>query len=558
MAQVVPLPPAGYAATTLGRYRLLLNLGQGGMGTIHLALAEGSGGFEKLVVIKELREERARDAAFVELFLAEAKLAGQLNHPNVVQTIEATRVDGRLFLAMEFLEGQSLSELMRAGGMPERLALQVLCDTLAGLHYAHELQDYGGNALAIVHCDVSPQNIFVTYDGHTKIVDFGIARAAGQAESGGFRGRLAYASPEQIRGGSLDRRTDVFALGVVLWEVLAKRRLVPRDTPQKEIVAARLAGTEPRIRAAVPSIHPRLAAICDRALAMDPAERFGTAEEFRVALSQYMRERDKISTPAEVGAFMSLKFRSERAAQNALIHERMNGEHSALKLRPRVSIVPSSSDFEVTQVGELSELLEMTRSDGRVGGSSAPPAEGKTSWPSRGAIAGITLAFAAALLLSVTSWLPESALATRAPWARQATVKPPVSEPGPLPVTTGRELDEAASPRPLSTAVLALVPEPSPSPEVGPKAASVQPDVTEVELAEAPEPSRPPVRKWRPRRHVAKSKSQPKAKGARTSAADKRGLERQADATPGLGIGEDLMSAKGRVHRSLDEDNPFR
>ena len=357
------LSDSGARATdshTLGRYRLLLTLGQGGMGTIHLALAEGTGGFQKLVVIKELREERASDRNFVEMFLAEAKLAGQLNHPNIVQTLEAAQVHGRLFLAMEFLDGQPLSELMKGGQLPLRLLLQVLCDTLAGLHYAHELCDYGGNALGIVHCDISPHNVFVTYDGHVKVVDFGIARAAGKDPQGGFLGRLGYAAPEQIVHAPVDRRADIFAVGVMLWEALAGHRFVAPGTNDGDIVSARLSGGEPKIREVSPRVHPRLSQICDTALSTDPNRRFATAEEFRLALAQHLSALGKALDPSEIGAAVSLAFHQERARLNGLIHGQIqDGERFDL-VGPGVR--PESDEFDVTRVADLRAFVEMTRS----------------------------------------------------------------------------------------------------------------------------------------------------------------------------------------------------
>jgi serine/threonine protein kinase len=167
----------------LGKYQLIATLGQGGMGTVYLALASGFGQFRKLLVLKELRQDLTRRGGFVRMFMDEAKLAARLSHPNVVQTFEASEVDDRYFLAMEYLDGQSLSALLDRLAqtdlqLPLCMHIQILCEALSGLHYAHELLDYDGTSLQVVHRDVSPQNVFVTYHGQVKVVDFGVAKVA--------------------------------------------------------------------------------------------------------------------------------------------------------------------------------------------------------------------------------------------------------------------------------------------------------------------------------------------------------------------------------------------
>src|SRR5690606_32984770 len=177
-----PAEAALDAAEHLGRYRLLARLGEGGMGAIHLAVTEGLGEFQKVVVLKELKPELSADKEFVKLFLREVRLAGRLNHPNIVHTIEAGQVDDRYFMTMEFLDGQPFSNLVspaiEKSKIRTRLRFQILCDVLAGLHYAHELKDYDGTPLSVVHCDVSFSNVFITYEGQVKLVDFGVARVA--------------------------------------------------------------------------------------------------------------------------------------------------------------------------------------------------------------------------------------------------------------------------------------------------------------------------------------------------------------------------------------------
>ena len=309
----------------LGRYRLLARLGQGGMGTIHLAVAGGLADFRKLLVVKELRPELTSNEHFVQMFLAEAKVAARLQHPNIVQTLEAGQDGERYFLAMEFLDGQPLSELLKRGAVepavPVGMRIQILCEVLAGLHYAHELCDFDDTPFQIVHRDVNPQNVFITYHGHVKLVDFGIAKVVDSelcTTAGVFKGKFPYAAPEQVDCRTVDRRVDVFAVGVMLWEILAQKRFAPGQ-PTMAGIDARLAGTEPRIAEALPGVDPELAAICDRAMHVDPAQRFASAEAFRAELLAYLAARDQLATPAEIAELLRKKFETERATIHRLI-----------------------------------------------------------------------------------------------------------------------------------------------------------------------------------------------------------------------------------------------
>ena len=213
--------------------RLLLELGRGGMGVVYLALAQGPGGFTKLKVIKRLRAEIAEEPRALQMFLDEAKLAARLLHPNIVQTNEVGFDGKHYFLEMEYLEGQAYDALVRrvtAKGVriPLHEALWILSQTLAGLHHAHELTDADGNPLRVVHRDVSPHNVLVTYEGQVKVLDFGIAKAAdsqGETTTGAIKGKATYMSPEQAARKPADRRADIFATGVMMWEALAGKRL---------------------------------------------------------------------------------------------------------------------------------------------------------------------------------------------------------------------------------------------------------------------------------------------------------------------------------------------
>jgi serine/threonine protein kinase len=259
---------------SLGKYRIIAKLGQGGMATVFLSVVPGPMGVNKLLVIKVLRDELSSDADFLSMFLNEARLAARLNHANVVHTYEVGVAGQHHFLAMDYLDGQPLHALLRKASrarMPLDVHVRILADMLAGLDYAHTLKDFDGTPLHVVHRDVSPQNAFVTYDGQVKLVDFGIAKAAGAAsttQSGVFKGKLAYVAPEQAAGDPVDARADLFSVGVMLWEAIAARRFAHGES-QTALLAKRLSGTEPRIRDVVPDADLELADICDRAMAHD-------------------------------------------------------------------------------------------------------------------------------------------------------------------------------------------------------------------------------------------------------------------------------------------------
>jgi len=357
-------PPTG---AQLGKYQLLATLGQGGMGTVHLALASGLGQFRKLLVVKELRQDLTRQPGFISMFMDEAKLAARLAHPNVVQTFEASAVGDRYLLAMEYLDGYPLSCLLdRLAQAPISkltlwMHLQILCDVLAGLHYAHELLDYDGTSLQVVHRDVSPQNVFITYHGQVKVVDFGVAKATNatvKTAPGTFVGKFSYASPEQVLGSGVDARTDVFAVGVMLWEALARRSFSERE-PTPNACRARVEGSEPRIADVVPTVDPVLARICDRALAVDIDERFVSAKEFRYALQNYMQLAGVRIEATEIGQLMQDVFATERRALHTRIEQAV-GRNDLSK-----STVDALPIFHVpekvpTTVADLSSLIQVS------------------------------------------------------------------------------------------------------------------------------------------------------------------------------------------------------
>lgn len=352
----------------LGRYRLLTTLGQGGMGAIHLAVMSGTGDFRKLVVVKELRPDLATNPEFVRLFLSEAQLAGRLNHANIVQTIEAGQDGDRYFLAMEFLDGQPFHKVVQSSrvepAVPLRFRLQVIRDVLAGLHYAHELCDYDGRPLNIAHCDVSPPNVFVTYEGHVKVVDFGIAKASGlnpTADTGVFKGKLRYAAPEQLIGENIDRRADIFSAGVMLWETITLRKFSSGSVQDHAAIERRLSGAEPRLAVSAPHVPRTLAAICDKALSVNPKDRFQTADDFREALVEYSAVYGSPYDASAISQLMGVKYAAERAQVHQLIHERLRDEEFPVATNRLEPVPAANTDGIPTAVADLSELVESIR-----------------------------------------------------------------------------------------------------------------------------------------------------------------------------------------------------
>jgi serine/threonine-protein kinase len=289
------------------------------MAEVYLAAARGQLGFQKLVVIKRLRAHFAEDTSIVEMFIDEARLAAQINHPNVVHTYEVVEHAGSYFIAMEYLDGQPLNRILSElsnvkRALPPALAVRVASDALAGLHYAHELTDYSGHPLDLVHRDVSPHNVFVTYDGQVKVVDFGIAKAASsrtQTEVGILKGKLGYMSPEQARAESVDRRSDIFSLGIVMWEMLTGHRLFANASAAASLNHV-LQGPIASPRQLVPGLDPGLEAIVMRALARPPGARFQTAHEMREALDAWAVRAGATSRQDELGRLVQDTFREAR------------------------------------------------------------------------------------------------------------------------------------------------------------------------------------------------------------------------------------------------------
>ncbi|HVY26485.1 MAG TPA: serine/threonine-protein kinase [Polyangiaceae bacterium] len=281
----------------LGRYALFDEIARGGMATVHLARLRGPVGFSKTVAIKRMHEQVARDRHFVKMFLDEARVAGRIQHPNVVTVFDVIADAGEAYLVMEYIDGAPLSTLVKSADhagqdslapVDPKFAVHILRDALYGLHAAHEATDERGLPLQLVHRDVSPQNILVGVDGVARVLDFGIAKAVGRlqdTDSGQIKGKVAYMAPEQLTGRAVDRRADVFAAGVVLWEALAGRRLFAASSSAETMYRV-LEDAVPKLDEVVADLPKALVDAVSTATAKEPAQRFPTALDFARELEQ--------------------------------------------------------------------------------------------------------------------------------------------------------------------------------------------------------------------------------------------------------------------------------
>ncbi len=312
------------------RYRTILKLGEGGMAEVFLALQQGMTDVRRLVVIKRLRMMFAHSKEYQAMFLEEARLATRLNHPNVVHTYEVGKDADQHFIVMEYLAGHSLTQLLRKvaqEGLDFSIALRILIEVLRGLEYAHQQEDLDGSALNLVHRDISPSNIFVTYDGRIKILDFGIAKANGssiETNVGTIKGKLTYMAPEQAKQDAVTMQADLYAVGVMLWEITANRRRWASDLGDVAIFGLLLENRPPKPPgASARGLPAELDAICLKALAPSPSARFKDATEFRRVLEELQKSLPSEASCDEVGALMSRCFAEEQEKQKRDIDEEM-------------------------------------------------------------------------------------------------------------------------------------------------------------------------------------------------------------------------------------------
>jgi serine/threonine-protein kinase len=315
------LPPL---IRVVGRYALHREIAAGGMATVHLGRLLGPVGFSRTVAIKRLHPQFAREPEFVSMFLDEARLAARIRHPNVVSTLDVVAADGEIFLVMEYIQGEALSNLLRFAAakderIPPRIAASIIVGCLHGLHAAHEARDEQGAPLDIVHRDVSPQNMLVGIDGIPHLLDFGIARAAGRlvtTREGHVKGKFAYMAPEQLHGEAASRKSDIFGAAIVLWETLAGERLFRGDTEAATLERV-LFGDIPGVRTRNPELPESIDLVIKRGLARAAAARYPTAREMALALEEALG----VASPTEVAIWLERTARDSLASRAAVVAE---------------------------------------------------------------------------------------------------------------------------------------------------------------------------------------------------------------------------------------------
>ena len=297
--------------TTSNRYAILGRIATGGMAEIFLARATNVAGFERYVVLKRILPERARDPAFVKMFLDEARLAAQLHHPNIAQVHDIGRLGDSFFFTMEYVHGEDVRALLQRLAalrrtLPVQHALLIAAGAAAALHHAHERTGSDRRPLGVVHRDVSPSNVMVSFEGAVKLVDFGVAKAtqrSTETRTGTVKGKIAYLSPEQCKGGGIDRRSDIFSLGIVMYELLTTTRLFKRETDFSTMTAiVNDEALPPSLQR--PELTPAIDQVVLNALAKDPAQRYATAGELLDAIEAAAEQSSKSMSPHALGRFL--------------------------------------------------------------------------------------------------------------------------------------------------------------------------------------------------------------------------------------------------------------
>jgi serine/threonine-protein kinase len=375
---------SGVLPRRLGRYHLFAHIGRGGMADIHLAQADtGFGDAKRLVVIKEMLESVVESGRFVDMLVSEAKLAARLSHANIVAVEDLGRVDGSLFIAMEYVEGLDLRELLRrcakdGVALPIDFSLRIVIEALRGLSFAHRARDDEGRPLGIVHRDVSPSNVLLSFDGAVKLCDFGIARAMELADATceeAIAGKAGYMSPEQARGDAIDARADVFAAGIILWELLAGRRLYRSADSRRLLDLARAASVPPLPVHDLPR-ESDLHAIVARALSPDRDARYPSAAAMLADLEEYVAMAGMMASEIRFGSWLLENFGEE------LVRDRRARERAmrALSRGPVAVIQPLSGDAACDGAAPTSFLPDFDATPSRF--MVAPPtAEAKTTDP---------------------------------------------------------------------------------------------------------------------------------------------------------------------------------
>ncbi len=505
------VPASEQQPRIVGRYAIYGEIASGGMATVHLGRLVGQVGFSRTVAIKRLHPQFSKDPDFVSMFVDEARLAARIQHPNVVPTLDIVALDDELFLVMEYVQGEALSKLIRSARranqmVPPRVAMSIIAGALHGLHAAHEAKSERAEPLNIVHRDVSPQNIHVGTDGVARVLDFGVAKAAMRVTTtreGQMKGKISYMAPEQMRGKGVDRRTDLFAAGVVLWEALTSKRLFDGNDPG-EILTKLLNEDIPPPSSVEPSLNPELDALVMRALQREPDRRYATAREFAIVLEQ----SGYVALPREVGEWVasiggdSLAKRAEQVAEIESVSSHVGpqlGAFAAGMSLPSTTHPPTSRD-PTSQVSSPRHSVLSAPSALPSQVTLAVQAENAAKRRSiTAALAGVAAALAIALGVMVLVWV------NRSPEVGEA-VEPVRAEPI---ATPPPPIEAPVIPEPEVTEAPAVVPDSLPvevAPPAPPKPTRwVNPTKTKTTPAPAPAPAPTPAKNCNPPTYVDKN-----------------------------------------------------
>jgi eukaryotic-like serine/threonine-protein kinase len=367
----------------LGRYRVVSELGRGGMASVHLGRLDGPGGFQKWVAIKRIHAHLVENDQFVDMFLDEARMAAGISHTNVAHVFDLGKDDDTYWLVMEYLHGEPLREIMRRhedrrSALPTAIAARICADAADGLHAAHELRGKDGQLLGLVHRDINPHNLFVTYDGCTKLVDFGIAKATGRlasTDAGQLKGKIAYMAPEQVQNQELNRTTDIYALGIVLWELTTNQRLFRGDSDLDTLVKVQ-AGDIPRPSLVLPGYDRELERIVMTALAPRKEDRFQTARERARALRAFYSRNGALLDQEDVAAYLRSAF-GERIARRDAHLTWASEVTSFIDVVPAGAELPgrrsSAPPLRPSTGGYAAARLTGARGEGASGRSPLPP-----------------------------------------------------------------------------------------------------------------------------------------------------------------------------------------
>jgi serine/threonine protein kinase len=538
----------------LGRFQIIGRLATGGMAEVYLALSGELTGYRTLLVVKRILPHLASNRQFIGMFLDEARLAALLDHPNVVRIIEVGHDGEEYFLAMELVQGKPLSAVLRKAAREKRppspaLSAYIMAQAASGLGYAHALTDGEGRPLGVVHRDVSPQNVLISFEGAVKLIDFGVARAFGRVahtSPGGLKGKIEYMSPEQASAEDVDHRADVFALGVVLWEVLTGRRLFRRET---ELATMRAILDDPIPRPSeIADVPAELDAVVMRALRKRRDARFGSAHEMAQALERFAFSNEGFS-PLQVASYMKGLFAAEflqwrKTATAALDmeverderHPRVEAPGAEPQTQgPTMALRPGS--FTASGVRGASEVRSETRSRTT---RTPPPATLPSSpstveQPSRRDRVWIYGGLAALVgMIFYLTWMLARPQIGGAPHDRSPPLAAPATSSAPL--RSSRTAIRTPPPEPAAPATTATKSAPAPAPSASAAAPAAEPapngpTASAPAAASRPEPKASPHPRPKRRRGARREEAAaaPKGGDAKTPAAATESAEKKAD-----------------------------